>query len=182
MGRLWCCQCHAGAGGGVTASRGPGREARTHGPPGGASGHLPRPTRWPSARCGHSAACTALQREDNVIPRERDGDTDRQVLLIRGGNEAGPPGHGECGLLKVCPRPGSGLLGTRMHLPMEMMLQRAAPQAPGKPGGGGWTLSWEPGVGPGGHTGVTGWRGQCSCPVMSGGAGDSTLRLSRGTS
>ena len=127
-----------------------------------------------------SLYCSA--REDNVIPRERDGDTDRQVLLIRGGNEAGPPGHGECGLLKVCPRPGSGLLGTRMHLPMEMMLQRAAPQAPGKPGGGGWTLSWEPGVGPGGHTGVTGWRGQCSCPVMSGGAGDSTLRLSRGTS
>lgn len=46
-------------------------------------------------------------RENSVIPHERDGDTDGQVLLIRGDDKAGPPRHGECGLLKVCPRDAS---------------------------------------------------------------------------
>lgn len=98
----------------------------------------PPPEAYSAAICSmwslSSLYCSG--RENNVIPRERDGDTDRQVLLIRGDNKAGPLGHGECGLLKVCPRPGSGLLGTGMHLPMAMTLHRAAPQAPRKPGVG----------------------------------------------
>ena len=42
-------------------------------PPGGVLGHLPWPTRRPSARCGHSAACTALQERTTLfLVRERE--------------------------------------------------------------------------------------------------------------